>query len=105
MTTIDFLKKYIIHHFWLGIIMIIESIVLFYRNITIWGFIYLGLGIFFLLDDILAETKDISVMKKLPSKIQEENTLKLIGVVIFIIIQIWFIYLIFLKSPQFQFIN
>jgi len=97
----EFIKKYLLHHFWLGLAMIIEGSILLILEITIWGFIYLGFGIFFLIDDILAETKDISVMKSLPSKIQEENTLNLIGVIIFIVVQIWFIYLILTKSPQF----
>ena len=81
-------------------VLIIESIILFMREITIWAFIYLGIGIFLLLDDILAETKDISIFKLFPSKIQEENTLNLIGVIFFTITQIWFFYLIFSKSSQ-----
>ncbi|MHA1378430.1 MAG: hypothetical protein ACTSRG_08615 [Candidatus Helarchaeota archaeon] len=75
--------------------MTIEAVTLFFNNISIWGIIYLGFGLFFLIDDILAETKDISIMKRLPSKMQEENTLNLIGIIIFIIIQIWFFYLLF----------
>ncbi|NVM05280.1 MAG: hypothetical protein HWN67_23380 [Candidatus Helarchaeota archaeon] len=81
--------------------MIIESIVLFKYDITIWAFIYIGIGIFLLIDDILAETRDISIFKLMPSKIQEENTLNLIGAIFFTITQIWFFYLIFSKSSQF----
>ena len=87
MTVIDFLKKYVIHHFWLGVIMIIEAVVLFFHEILLSGFIYLVFGIFFVIDDIFAETKERSVMKYLPSKIQEPNVLKLIGIIVFIIVQ------------------
>ena len=101
MSIITFLKKYLLHHFWIGVILIIESIVLFKYDITIWAFIYIGIGIFLLIDDILAETRDISIFKLMPSKIQEENTLNLIGAIFFTITQIWFFYLIFSKSSQF----
>ncbi len=80
--------------------MIIEGIILLIRDVLIWGLIYLGLGIFFFIDDLLAETKDISIFKKLPSKMQEENTLNLIGLIFFIIVQVWFVYLILSNPPQ-----
>jgi len=99
MTVSDFLKKYVIHHFWLGMVMFIEGLILLLNDITIWGIIYVGFGMFFLIDDILAETRDISIFKRLPSKMQEEDTLNLIGIIVFIIIQIWFFYLIF-STPK-----
>ena len=100
----EFLKKYVIHHFWLGVVMIIEGVILLYNEITIWGFIYLGAGIFFLVDDTLAETKDISIFKLFPSRLQEEDTLNLIGLIFFAIVQFWFFYLIFtIPSNPFNF--
>lgn len=101
MSIINFLKKYILHHFWIGVILIIEALVFFKYDITIWAYIYLGIGIFLLIDDILAETKDISIFKLMPSKIQEENTLNLIGAIFFTVTQIWFFYLIFSESSKF----
>ena len=89
----NFLKKYLLHHLWLGLVMIIESGFLFSKLIYIWGGIYLGFGLFFLVDDILAETKDISVMKRLPDSVQDENRLKLIGSIVFIVQLVWFLYL------------
>ena len=93
-----FLKKYVLHHLFLGIIMIIEGILLLFKvNLVpvIWGIVYLIIGIILFIDDLLAETKDISMMKKLPDKIQEENTLKTIGLIIFIVTLVWFILLFF----------
>ena len=94
-----FLKKYILHHLFLGIIMMIEGILLIFKIYpvpVIWGIIYLVVGIILFIDDLLAETKDISMMKKLPEKIQEENTLKTIGLIVFIVTLIWFILLFFI---------
>ena len=91
----SFVKKYILHHLWLGIVMIIESIFLFSKFIYIWFGIYLGFGLFFLIDDLLAETKDISIMKRLPDSVQDENRLKFIGSVIFFVQLVWFCYLFF----------
>ncbi|NHI91458.1 MAG: hypothetical protein EAX96_03075 [Candidatus Lokiarchaeota archaeon] len=94
-----FLKKYILHHLFLGIILIIEGILLILKLKPIhliWGVVYLVIGIILFIDDLLAETKDISMMKKLPNKIQEENTLKTIGLIIFILTLIWFILLFFI---------
>ncbi len=93
----NFLKKYVLHHLWLGIVMIIESILLFSKFIFIWGRIYFGFGLFFFIDDLFAEIKDISIMKHLPSSVQEENRLKLIGSVIFFVQLAWFCYLYFIK--------
>jgi len=73
--------------------MIIEGIILLFDNWLVWGLIYLIIGIFLFIDDLLAETIDISTMKKLPEKVQQENVLKLIGALIFIITTSWFIYL------------
>ncbi len=87
------LKKYVLHHFWLGLFMIIESGFLFAKEILTWGIIYVAFGLFFLIDDILAETKDISIMKRLPESVQEENRLKLIGLFVFVIQFAWFLYL------------
>jgi hypothetical protein len=89
----QFLKRYVLHHFWLGVAMIIEAGFLFSKQVFVWGGIYLGFGLFFLIDDILAETKDISVMKRLPSSMQEENRLKLYGAIVFVIQFGWFWYL------------
>lgn len=75
--------------------MIIEGILLLIDNWWIWGIIYLAIGTFLFIDDILAETIDKSIMKRLPGKIQEENKLKFIGFVIFLITLIWFIFLFF----------
>ena len=89
----SFFKKYVLHHFWLGFCMIIEAIFLFWKAILIWASIYLVFGIFFLIDDILAETRNISVMKRLPSSIQQENLLKLLGIFVFLGQFAWFLYL------------
>ena len=89
-----FLKKYVLHHLWLGVAMIVEAILLFYIENYIWGGIYLGFGLFFFIDDLLAETVDISVMKRLPEGIQEENRLKLLGLIVFIAQLAWFLYLV-----------
>lgn len=81
--------------------MIIESGFLFSKSqdttILIWAMIYLSVGLFFFIDDLLAETVDISVMKRLPSSMQEENRLKFLGSIIFIVQLIWFLYL-YLKT-------
>ncbi|MHA1309712.1 MAG: hypothetical protein ACTSWR_01310 [Candidatus Helarchaeota archaeon] len=92
---IQFLKKYVLHHLILGIIMIIEGILFLTDNWLIMGIIYLVIGLILFIDDLLAETIDKSMMKKLPSKIQEENVLKLIGLIVFIITTLIFIYLYF----------
>ncbi|MBD3228416.1 MAG: hypothetical protein GF329_09525 [Candidatus Lokiarchaeota archaeon] len=89
----SFLKKYILHHLLLGIIMVIEGILLLFDNWVIRGLFYLIIGIILFIDDLLAETIDKSMMKFLPEKIQEENNLKLIGLIIFIIVTAWFVYL------------
>ena len=89
----SFFKKYVLHHFWLGICMIIEAGFLFWKAILIWGGIYLAFGIFFLIDDILAETRNISVMKRLPPSIQQEDRLKLLGIFVFLGQFAWFLYL------------
>lgn len=89
----SFLKKYILHHLLLGIIMIIEGILLLFDNWLIWGIVYLIIGIILFIDDLLAETIDKSIMKFLPEKVQEENNLKLIGLIVFIIVTAWFVYL------------
>ena len=94
----SFLNKYVLHHLWLGVVMIIESIFLFSKFVFIWGGIYLGFGLFFFIDDLLAETKDISVMKRLPDSVQEEDRLKLIGAIIFFVQLAWFCYLYFIKT-------
>ncbi|MHA1784124.1 MAG: hypothetical protein ACTSVY_15235 [Candidatus Helarchaeota archaeon] len=93
-----FLKKYVLHHLFLGILLIIEGILLIFKNKPvhlIWGVIYLVIGIILFIDDLLAETRDISMMKKLPDKIQEETTLKMIGLGVFIITLVWFLLLYF----------
>ena len=93
-----FLKKYVLHHLFLGIIMIIKGILLLFKIHPVpvtWGIVYLVIGIVLFIDDLLAETKDISMMKKLPEKIQEESTLKTIGLIVFIVTLIWFILLFF----------
>ncbi len=87
------LKKYVLHHFWLGVVMLIESGFLFAKDVFVWGWIYFGFGLFFLIDDILAETKDISLMKRLPEAVQDEDRLKLIGFIVFVIQLAWFLYL------------
>ncbi|NVM52077.1 MAG: hypothetical protein HWN66_00145 [Candidatus Helarchaeota archaeon] len=94
----SFLKKYVLHHLWLGVVMIIESGFLFSKSSFIWAGIYLGFGLFFFIDDILAETKDISVMKRLPDSVQDENRLKLIGTIVFLVQLVWFCYLYFIKT-------
>ena len=78
--------------------MIIESGFLFSKSSFIWAGIYLGFGLFFFIDDILAETKDISVMKRLPDSVQDENRLKLIGTIVFLVQLVWFCYLYFIKT-------
>ncbi len=75
--------------------MLIEAGFLFSKSIWIWAVIYLGFGLFFLIDDILAETKGISAMKRLPESVQEENRLKLLGFLVFIGQFAWFCYLYF----------
>ena len=75
--------------------MIIEGILFLTDNWLIMGIIYLVIGLILFIDDLLAETIDKSMMKKLPSKIQEENVLKLIGLIVFIITTLIFIYLYF----------
>jgi uncharacterized membrane protein len=89
----SFVKKYLLHHLWLGLVMIIEAGFLFSKSVCVWGGIYLGFGLFFLVDDILAETLDISVMKRLPNSVQDENRLKLIGSIVFLVQLAWFLYL------------
>ncbi|MFX1297175.1 MAG: hypothetical protein ACFFD2_20265, partial [Promethearchaeota archaeon] len=79
----SFVKKYILHHLWLGLVMIIEAGFLFSKFIFVWGSIYLGFGFFFFVDDLLAEILDKSIMKRLPDSIQDKNRLKLIGTIIF----------------------
>ena len=95
----SFLKKYVLHHLWLGVVMIVESVFLFLiadsSTILIWAVIYLCFGLFFFIDDLLAETIDISVMKRLPSSMQEENRLKLLGTIVFTVQLAWFLYLLF----------
>jgi len=88
-----FLKRYVLHHLWLGVVMIIEAGFLFWKSVFIWAVIYLAFGLFFLMDDILAETKGISVMKRLPASIQEENRLKSLGLLVFSVQFVWFLYL------------
>ena len=88
-----FLKKYILHHFWLGVVMIIEAGFLFWKLVFIWAGVYLAFGLFFLIDDILAETKGISIMKRLPASVQEENRLKSLGLLVFSVQFAWFLYL------------
>jgi hypothetical protein len=88
-----FLKRYVLHHLWLGVVMIIEAGFLFWKSVFIWAVIYLAFGLFFLIDDILAETKGISVMKRLPASIQEENRLKSLGLLVFSVQFVWFLYL------------
>lgn len=92
---LKFLKKYVFHHLLLGIIMIIQGIFLILDSWIIWGIIYHIIGIFLFIDDLIAETIGKSVMEKLPDNIKEENNLKLIGVIIFIIETVWFVYLFF----------
>ena len=75
--------------------MIIEGIFLLLDGWLIWSIIYLIIGVILFIDDLLAETIDKSIMKKLPDKIQEENTLKLIVTIFFILVTSWFIYLFF----------
>jgi hypothetical protein len=94
---LSLVKKYILHHLWLGLAMIVEAILLFYIKNYTWGGIYLGFGVFFFVDDLLAETVDISIMKRLPKGMQEENRLKLLGLILFLIQLAWFLYL-FLKT-------
>jgi len=96
---IEKFKKYVAHHLLLGIFMIIESIFLILRGHEIIGIIYLIIGLILFIDDLLAETKDISIMKKLPERIQEPNTLKSIGIVIFIIQLLLFILLMTVIPP------
>lgn len=76
--------------------MIIEAGFLFYGNIIIWGWIYLIIGLFFFIDDLLAELMDISIMKRLPNSIQEPDRLKLIGFIIFLVQLGWFFVLFFI---------
>jgi len=94
----SFLKKYVLHHLWLGVAMIVESVFLFLiadsSTIFIWAVIYLCFGLFFFIDDLLAETIDISVMKRLPSSMQKENRLKLLGTIVFTVQLAWFLYLL-----------
>lgn len=73
--------------------MIIEAGFLFWKSVFIWDAVYLALGLFFLIDDILAETKGISIMKRLPASIQEENRLKTLGLLVFLVQFAWFLYL------------
>ncbi|MHA1266351.1 MAG: hypothetical protein ACTSRS_14050 [Candidatus Helarchaeota archaeon] len=87
-------KKYILHHLWLGLVMIIEAAFLYFREIYLWFGIYLLIGLFLFVDDLLAETIDKSIMKRLPDAIQEETRLKLIGMAVFFIQFSWFLYLI-----------
>ena len=75
--------------------MIVEAVFLFTKLDWIWAGIYLGFGLFFFIDDLLAETVDKSVMKRLPDSVQEENRLKLIGAIVFIVQLAWFFYLYF----------
>ncbi len=89
----SFLKRYVLHHLWLGVVMIIEAGFLFWKSVFIWAIIYLSFGLFFLMDDILAETKGISIMKRLPASIQEENRLKSLGLLVFSVQFAWFLYL------------
>jgi len=96
---IENFKKYVAHHLLLGMFMIIEAIFLMLHGHEIIGIIYLILGLILFIDDLLAETKDISIMKKLPERIQEENTLKSIGIIIFIIQFIIFILLMTVIPP------
>ena len=97
----SFLKKYVLHHLWLGVAMIVESVFLFLiagsSTILIWAVIYLCFGLFFFIDDLLAETIDISVMKRLPSSMQEENRLKLLGAIVFTVQLAWFLYLLLMN--------
>ncbi|MHA1253631.1 MAG: hypothetical protein ACTSRP_26925 [Candidatus Helarchaeota archaeon] len=93
---IQFLKRYILHHLLLGIIMIIEGIFLIIDLKIIWGIIYTIIGIVLFIDDLIAETMGKSMMEKLPQKVKNENTLKIIGLIVFIITTIWFLYLFYL---------
>jgi len=90
---VSFITKYVLHHFWLGVIMIVEALLLLSKSKYTWGGIYLGFGIFFFIDDLLAETKDISVMKRLPEPVQEGLRLKILGAIVFIVQLLWFLYL------------
>jgi hypothetical protein len=75
--------------------MIIQGILLILDAWILWGIIYLAIGIFLFIDDLIAETMGKSVMERLPDNLKEENTLKLIGVIIFIVESVWFVYLFF----------
>ena len=73
--------------------MIIEAGLLFSKFILVWGSIYLGFGLFFFIDDLFAELKDKSIMKRLPDSMQDENRLKLIGFIVFLAQLVFFLYL------------
>ena len=76
--------------------MIIEGIFLIIDLKIIWGIIYTIIGIVLFIDDLIAETMGKSMMEKLPQKVKNENTLKIIGLIVFIITTIWFLYLFYL---------
>ena len=76
--------------------MIIEGIFLIIDLKMIWGIIYTIIGIILFIDDLIAEIIGKSMMEKLPQKVKNDNTLKFIGLVVFIITTTWFLFLFYL---------
>ncbi len=83
--------KYL-HHIISGFIILIEGIVLFYfRKSFFFSILFVIIGSILFIDDLLAETKDISIFNKVYSNLKK---LKIIGLIFFIAMQILFVILV-----------
>ncbi|MGV9172363.1 MAG: hypothetical protein ACOC44_03850 [Promethearchaeia archaeon] len=83
--------KYL-HHILSGLIILIEGIILFISEAS-WFFsvLFISVGCFLFIDDLLAETIGISIFEPLHS---DPIHLKIAGIIFFIIFQTIFVYLI-----------
>ncbi|MFO7796526.1 MAG: hypothetical protein ACQERB_01340 [Promethearchaeati archaeon] len=82
-----------LHHLLSGAIIFVEGIVLLlFKENFLFSLIFIAIGAVLFIDDLLAETIDISIFNNIHSN---PKRLKLVGLLFFIFMEIFFILILF----------